>query len=59
MDDSTRIQAPAEASVDVLFAAFEKFLKCAWADAMGPVLSSKLLGDMQTIFGRPYHPTIS
>ena len=58
MEDSTRIQAPAEASVDVLFAAFEKFLKCAWADAMGPVLHAKLLGDMQAIFGKQYRPII-
>ena len=57
VEDSTRMQAPAEASVDVLFAAFEMFLKHAWADIMGPVLSPKILGEMQAVLGRVAHST--
>ena len=55
-------EMPAQVSVDVLFAAFEKFLKGTWFDKMGPVISqstwktiqSKLdsmdLGDFEEVF---------
>ena len=33
----------AQASVDVLFAAFEKFLKVAWTDTMGQVITQSIL----------------
>lgn len=55
VEDPFRIQAAAEVSVDVLFVAFEKFLKTAWRDHMGPLLANDLLDTMQAAFdtGRP------
>lgn len=55
LEDSSRIQAAAEVPVDVLFVAFEKFLKTAWRDRMGPLLASGGLKCMQAAFdvGRP------
>ena len=55
LEDPSRLQAPAEASVDVLFAAFEKFLKRAWKDRMGPLVPAHVLEDMLASFdrGRP------
>lgn len=55
IEDPSRIQAAAEVPVDVLFVAFEKFLKTAWRDRMGPLLASGILGAMQAAFdtGRP------
>ena len=37
----------AHASVDVLFAGFEQFLKVAWQERMGPVLSKPFLDELQ------------
>ncbi len=42
-----RIQAAAEVSVDVLFAAFEKFLAGVWKEQMGAVMSAQLLSEIQ------------
>ncbi|MCJ1275775.1 hypothetical protein MMC21_003578 [Puttea exsequens] len=55
LEDPSRIQAAAEVSVDVLFSAFEKFLRRAWKDRMGPLLSEISLQSMQSAFdsGRP------
>ncbi len=55
VEDPSRIQAAAEVAVDVLFAAFEKFLKRAWREHMGPLLATDLLIFMQSKFdsGRP------
>ncbi len=55
LEDPSRLQAPAEASVDVLFAAFEKFLRRAWKDRMGPLVPTHVLEDMLASFdmGRP------
>ena len=55
IEDPTRVQAAAEVPVDVLFVAFEKFLKGAWKGRMGPLLASSLIIDMQTAFdtGKP------
>ena len=55
LEDPSRLQAPAEASVDVLFAAFEKFLRRAWKDRMGPLVPANILEDMLASFdmGRP------
>ena len=55
LEDPSRLQAPAEASVDVLFAAFEKFLRRAWKDRMGPLVPASVLEDMLASFdtGRP------
>lgn len=59
LEDPSRIQAAAEVSVDVLFAAFEKFLKRAWREHMGPLLATDLLIFMQSKFdsGRPHEFT--
>ena len=48
LEDPSRIQAPAEASVDVLFAAFEKFLKRAWTERIGPLISPHVLKSLQS-----------
>ena len=55
LEDPSRVQAAAEVSVDVLFAAFEKFLKKAWREHMGPLLATELLVFMQSKLdsGRP------
>ncbi|MCJ1397720.1 hypothetical protein MMC11_000916 [Xylographa trunciseda] len=49
VEDPSKIQAAAEVSVDVLFAAFEKFLNKAWKDRMGPILGPQMLKDMQSV----------
>ncbi|KAL8871593.1 MAG: hypothetical protein Q9174_002605, partial [Haloplaca sp. 1 TL-2023] len=50
-----RVQAAAEVSIDVLFAAFEKFLAKAWEERMGAVLTPEILETMAsgTGSGRP------
>ena len=55
LEDPSKLQAPAEASVDVLFAAFEKFLRRAWKDRMGPLVPANILEGMLASFdmGRP------
>lgn len=55
VEDPARIQAAAEVPVDVLFVAFENFLKTAWRNRMGPMLASGVLENMQAAFdvGRP------
>lgn len=40
-------EAALQVSVDVLFSAFEKFLRMAWQDQMGPVISVKMLEQLQ------------
>ena len=37
----------AQASVDVLFAGFEKFMKTAWSEKLGPIFTSDMLEDLQ------------
>ncbi|KAF1985093.1 hypothetical protein K402DRAFT_464736 [Aulographum hederae CBS 113979] len=39
LEDPSNCQLAAQASVDVLLMAFEKFLKIAWKEKMGPVIS--------------------
>ena len=55
LEDPRRLQAAAEVSVDVLFAAFEKFLRRAWRKRMGPLLPTNALRNMQSTFdsGKP------
>ncbi|KAF6235988.1 hypothetical protein HO173_005616 [Letharia columbiana] len=55
LEDPSRLQAAAEVSVDVLFAAFEKFLQRAWRERMGPLLAANVLQGLQATFdsGRP------
>ena len=51
VEDPSRLQAAAEVSVDILFVAFEKFLKIAWTEHMGPVLTANVIRSMQSKFG--------
>ena len=49
VEDPSKLQAAAEVSVDVLFAAFEKFLSKGWQERMGPVLGPQNLRSMQSV----------
>lgn len=51
VEDPSRLQAAAEVSVDILFAAFEKFLKVVWREHMGPLLTVSVIQSMQSKFG--------
>jgi hypothetical protein len=51
VEDPSKIQAAAEVSVDVLFASFEKFLKRAWKEHMGPILPPSAIENMQLGIG--------
>ncbi|MCJ1465877.1 hypothetical protein MMC07_004496 [Pseudocyphellaria aurata] len=55
VEDPSRLQAAAEVSVDILFAAFEKFLKILWREHMGPLLAVNVIRSMQSKFdlGKP------
>ena len=55
VEDPSRIQEAAEVPVDVLFVSFEKFVRVAWKDRMGPILPKNLLKSMQVGLdtGRP------
>ncbi|KAL8667137.1 MAG: hypothetical protein Q9168_007338, partial [Polycauliona sp. 1 TL-2023] len=46
IEDPSRVQVAAEASIDVLFAAFEKFLGKAWQERMGTLLTPDMLSTM-------------
>ena len=48
LEDPNNHQVAAQAPVDILFAAFEKFLKVAWKQKMGPVVSQSTLNSMQS-----------
>ena len=52
VEDPGQHQAAAEVPVDVLFAAFEKFLNRAWKERIGPVLSVAALSKIQDAFSR-------
>ena len=51
VEDPSKLQAAAEVSVDILFAAFEKFLKVVWSEHMGPLLEVDVIRSMQSTFG--------
>lgn len=51
VEDPSRINAADDFSVDILFAAFEKFLKVAWSEHMGPLLPANIIQGMQSRFG--------
>ncbi|KAL8828719.1 MAG: hypothetical protein Q9191_002427 [Dirinaria sp. TL-2023a] len=55
VEDPSRIQEAAEVPVDVLFVSFEKFVRVAWKDRMGPMLPRTLMESMQAGLdtGRP------
>jgi hypothetical protein len=48
LEDPQHVQTAAVAPVDVLFSAFEKFLKVAWKDKVGPVISLDTLTAIQS-----------
>ncbi|KAI9730345.1 MAG: hypothetical protein M1834_005855 [Cirrosporium novae-zelandiae] len=50
LEDSSQIQAAAEATIDVLFSAFEKFMGNAWQEKVGPILSAETLDSIQEQF---------
>ncbi|KAL9111018.1 MAG: hypothetical protein Q9227_004451 [Pyrenula ochraceoflavens] len=54
LEDASRIQAAAEVSVDVLVAAFEKFLTYAWKEKLGPILSPGSIQTLQARFERHF-----
>ena len=47
LEDPTRLQMAAEVSVDVLFAAFERFLRVAWRERMGPLIAPMAIQNLQ------------
>ncbi|KAF1955712.1 hypothetical protein CC80DRAFT_492693 [Byssothecium circinans] len=47
LENPGNMDVAAQSSVDVLFASFEKFLKIAWREKMGPVLSHATLVSLQ------------
>ncbi|KAK3202860.1 hypothetical protein GRF29_154g1008546 [Pseudopithomyces chartarum] len=47
LENPSNMDAAAQSSVDVLFAAFEKFLNIGWKEKMGPVLSHATLLSLQ------------
>ncbi|ORY02037.1 hypothetical protein BCR34DRAFT_545935 [Clohesyomyces aquaticus] len=47
LENPANLDVAAQSSVDVLFAAFEKFLKIAWKEKMGPVISQATLVSLQ------------
>ena len=55
LEDPGRLEAAAIVSIDVLFAAFEKFLRRAWRERMGPLVAPNVIKDMQSNFdtGKP------
>ena len=50
LDDPGRLETAALVSVDVLFAAFEKFLRTAWRERMGPLIAPDMVQEMQHSF---------
>ena len=50
LEDPSKLQAAAEVPVDTLFVAFETFMKNAWQQSMGPVLSASSLRTLQNQF---------
>lgn len=51
MEDPSRIVSATYSPIDVLFAAFEKFLSKAWAERMGAVLTPSILRNMHSVMG--------
>ncbi|KAF2750335.1 hypothetical protein M011DRAFT_396973 [Sporormia fimetaria CBS 119925] len=47
LENPANVEVAAQSPVDVLFAAFEKFLKVAWTEKMGPVISQPMLSSLQ------------
>lgn len=55
LEDPSRIQTAADFSVGVVFSAFEKFLRVAWRERMGPLIAPLSLQNLQSSLdaGRP------
>lgn len=51
VQDPSRAEAAVAAPVDILFASFEKFLKRAWREHMGSILSPSVIQNMQLGLG--------
>lgn len=54
LEDPTNYEVVAQASVDVLFCAFEKFVKIAWHDKIGPIISPTLWKQIQARLDTAY-----
>lgn len=54
LNDPTKLQAAAEAPVDVLFVAFENFIFNAWAEQIGPIITPGALAHMQDKFDNAF-----
>lgn len=52
VDDASKRPVLAEVPVQILFVAFEKFLKLAWQSQMGPVVSIDLWDSLQDRAGK-------
>jgi hypothetical protein len=52
VEDPSKMQAAAAVPVDILFASFEKFLKRAWREHMGPILLPSAVENMQLGLGK-------
>ena len=50
LEDPNQYQSTAEVPIDVLFSAFEKFLRREWKARIGPVLPQHILNKMDTLF---------
>ena len=48
IEDPSKLQAAAEVPVDILFSSFEKFVKRAWQDRMGPLAPRPFLDRLQS-----------
>lgn len=48
LEDPDDHERAAQAPVDILFAAFEQFIKAPWKDRLGPVIRDDMLVDLQT-----------
>ena len=55
LEDPSRIQTAADFSVGVVFSAFEKFLRVAWRERMGPLIAPSSMQNLQSSLdaGRP------
>lgn len=58
VQDPSKIQAAAAVPVDILFASFEKFLKRAWSEHMGPILPHTAIENMQLGLGNKFEDLV-
>ena len=48
LEDPSNLQLAAQVPIDVLFCAFEKFVRNAWQDKMGPIISQQAWHDIRS-----------